>query len=89
MRTEKCQVPSHVMLTVKRPGGEIEVVKYAAQDEISPVRFKMIQEATRKAGKGEVLSYENVKKDSTITWTDADLATESTVKIEKMMAYGE
>lgn len=77
------------MLTVKRPNGVIEVIKYAADDQISPVRFGMIQEATRKAGRGEVLSYENVKKDSTLILTDADEATESTAKIEKMMAFGE
>lgn len=89
MKTSKVQIPSHVMLTVVRPNGITEVVRHPKFTQISVGEFKAMQDATRKAGKGELVNYENVTKEAVYTMTAADLATESTTKIEKMMAYGE
>jgi hypothetical protein len=83
------KIPSHVMLTIKRPDGSIEVVKYSNATEISSGLFDKIKAATKKAGKGDVLSYENIKKDAAYTMTAADLATDNSEKIEKMMSFGE
>ena len=83
------QIPSHVMLTVIRPNGVTEIVRHPTFTEISEQTFKAAQAATAKAGKGKLVSYENVKKQATYTMTAADLATESTENIERMMAFGE
>ena len=61
-KVKSVDIPSHVTLRVKRPNGTIESIIHPKFTEISPSTFKQMQEATKKAGKGELLSYENVKK---------------------------
>ena len=83
-------VPSHVELTVVRPNGSTEVVKHPSFTEISESTFKKMQEATKKAGKGNLVAYKNCKKEvADYVMSAADKATDSTSRIEKMMAYGE
>ena len=77
------------MLTVIRPNGVTEIVRHPSFTEITEATFKAAQVATAKAGRGQLVSYENVKKEATCTMTVADLATDSTARIEKMMAFGE
>ena len=89
IKMSKVQIPSHVMLTVIRPNGVTETVRHPTFTEISEKTFKAAQAATAKAGRGQLISYENVKKEAKYTMTAADLATQSTEKIEKMMAFGE
>ena len=88
-KTFKVKVPSHVLLTVLRPNGIKEVVKYQNATEMSLGLFNKIKAANKAAGRGDILSYENIKKDTTYTMTAADLATDSSEKIEKMMSFGE
>lgn len=96
MKTEfegTIEVPIHVLLTVRRPNGEIEKV------EVTPGGFKAINDkifaqmvkATKDAGRGDILSYENIKitEDYTLKLTDADIAGIESDKIATMMAYGE
>ena len=49
-------------LTIKRPNGEIETVDISAKFPIglNAVTFNIIKQNTRAAGRGEVLSYEQV-----------------------------
>ena len=52
-------------LTVRRPGGEIEIVDYdlGIAPDIHPAHWAKMIEATRKAGRGELLSYEIIEAD--------------------------
>lgn len=56
------QVPSHAELTICRPNGDIETVRFTGGPELNPALFARIQTATKAAGRGDVLSYTNVKK---------------------------
>jgi hypothetical protein len=47
-----------IELTIKRPNGEIEKVQ--REGGMTKVMFEKMQEATRNAGRGEVLSWELV-----------------------------
>ena len=48
-----------IKFTIKRENGEIEIVENDKFDSyIHPVMFEKIKEATAKAGRGEVLSWE-------------------------------
>ena len=46
-------------ITIRRPNGEIETVETPKFARINNTLFARIQEATRNAGRGEVLSYDN------------------------------
>jgi len=87
------RIPKHVLMTVKRPNGKIEQV------EAQPCGFKVIDdkmfnqlvEATKKSGRGDLLSYENIyeTKEGEIEWTEADLAGMASDLQEKEMKCGE
>ena len=47
-----------IVLTIRRPSGEIEKVQ--RDGGMTPVMFSKMQEATRNAGRGEILSWEDV-----------------------------
>ena len=47
-----------IELTIKRPNGEVEKVQ--REGGMTKVMFEKIQEATRNAGRGEILSWELV-----------------------------
>jgi hypothetical protein len=78
-----------VELTVKRPGGEIETVMHPTMKKITDDQFRQIQEGTAKAGRGEVLSYKNLTKTSTVNvddvMTDADRAVQKSYEIGRAM----
>jgi uncharacterized small protein (DUF1192 family) len=47
-----------IELTIKRPNGEIEKVQ--REGGMTKIMFEKMQEATRNAGRGEILSWEQV-----------------------------
>lgn len=96
MKTEykvEVDVPMHVLLTIRRPNGEVEKVKVTPGGfkTINDKIFSQIVAATKTAGRGEVLSYENIKKTEIkiLKLTEADIAGIESDNIAKMMAYGE
>lgn len=83
------QVPDYCELTVRRPNGEIEVVRGNGFTALNDKLFARVKTESAKAGRGELLSYRNVTKAASYTTTEADAATDSTARIEKTMRYGE
>ena len=66
-------------LTVKRPNGQIEIVDTTEKLRIiTDAVFNQVKAATAKAGRGEVLSYENIFEDVKIEapQTEEDMAAE-------------
>lgn len=73
------EAASHVELTIRRPNGDIEVVRPRVpgqQDRymtrMTEREFELFRRHTREAGRGEILSYANVTK--TVTIDPATLA---------------
>lgn len=62
MTTDTVQVPSHVEITVRRPGGNVETVRMPGRTMVSAREIEQIKLQTAKAGRGEVLSVVNVTK---------------------------
>jgi hypothetical protein len=76
------------ILTIRRPGGAIETVDvYSRFGHITDATFNRIKTETAKAGRGTVLSYENI--DSIYELDEKDLALkkycESYDKVNNMM----
>lgn len=65
-------IPDYAEIDVKRPNGVVETVRYAAGNKINPALFATMKKATMSAGKGEVLTYRNVEKQSCYVVTTAD-----------------
>lgn len=92
-------VPSHVELTIRRPGGNIEtVIMTKPVRRITDREFSEIKAATAKAGRGEVVGYVNVTTEHVesdadyaerIALESADRDYASSKRMERMMAYGE
>jgi hypothetical protein len=77
-------------ITINRPDGAVDVVKNPAGiHEMNPVLFARIRKATKAAGRGDVVKFENFKKPATYTVTDADAATDSSAQIERILKAGE
>lgn len=77
-------------LTIKRPDGSIEViVNPNTIKELNDVLFKRFVDATKKAGRGQVMSYKNFKKPAEYVVTAADAAVDSSAQIERIMCAGE
>jgi hypothetical protein len=59
-------IPSHVMVTVRRPNGVVETLNYTAAvpsiAELNDVTLKTINAAMAKANRGEIIGYENFRK---------------------------
>ena len=85
----KVQVRDHLLLTVVRPSGVTEIVKHPTINNITERQFAEIKRMTKAAGRGDVISYENVMRDDVVVLTDADLVGMESDKMATMMAYGE
>ena len=84
-------IPSHGEMTVRRPNGEIEIVRTPI---MSAKHVEASKIATAKAGRGEILSYIVINKDIAEPMpTAADLASDAHVAsrraIERASATGE
>ena len=61
-------IPSHCMVTIRLPNGEIETMNYTAATkgqvvEMSPKTMKFVNGLMEKAGRGRIVDYENVSKE--------------------------
>lgn len=93
------KIPSHVMVTVKRPNGSIEQMDYTAatKGQVRTMTQKLlatVNKAMAAAGRGEVIAFENVLKDAEAPKpTAADLAEEAYIRktnaIYRMSSGGE
>jgi hypothetical protein len=84
------EIPSHVMLEVRRPNGDLEMVRLPEPfKQLTAQQFAKIQKDTKAAGRGDVIGYTNVKKPADFTFSAADAATQSTTNIERQMRVGE
>ena len=63
-----------LILTVKRPSGDVETIVHPTLTNISPAQFAQIQRDTKAAGRGEVLSYEIEHKGNNVSALNADNA---------------
>ena len=82
----KVQVQNGCEIVIHRPDGSVDVVANpAGTNELNPALFARIKAATKAAGRGDVVSYKNHKKDAVYVVTAADAATDSTSKIIKLM----
>ena len=59
----------NTFITVKRPSGIVEEVEFKSKFNITKESFHKVQEATKNAGKGDVLSFR--KESTTKTNTSA------------------
>lgn len=84
--------PIGVELVVRRPDGSTETVDASAKfpHGLTDSIFAQVQAATRKAGRGEVLSYQNKVAEvvDEIKFTDADAASEHSDAVERMRSRG-
>ena len=71
----------YVELTIKRPAGELEVVKTKFAT-LFPSQFKQIQDGTKNAGRGDVLSFEIIKESVFIPYTKEEIEAQ-----EKEMSF--
>jgi 1,2-phenylacetyl-CoA epoxidase PaaB subunit len=68
------QVADYCELTIRRPGGEIEVVKSSKVKAMSPALLARMNKDMATAKRGQVISYKNITKTGYVTMTDADIA---------------
>lgn len=84
MVSDGCEV------TINRPDGTVEVLKNpGGYREMNSIIFAKIQKATKAAGRGNVVSFKNLKKPAVYKVTDADAATDSSAQISRIMKAGE
>ena len=75
-------IPSHCMVTIRRPNGDIETMDYtkATKGQVRTMSSKvlaMVNKAMAEAKRGEIISYENIAKDvESAKPSAADLAEE-------------
>lgn len=55
-------IPSHCMVTVRRPNGDVETIRHPKITTMTPKLWNEIKMAMVAANRGECLSYENVTK---------------------------
>ena len=55
-----------VILTIRRPGGQIETSENVKLSTLTPQLFDRIVKATAEAGRGEVLSWEQMTREAPI-----------------------
>jgi hypothetical protein len=82
-------VADYCEVTINRPSGIVEVVKLTSIKELNDALFARIVKDTKKAGRGDAVSFRNVKKSTTYKVSEADAATDSSARIERMMSAGE
>jgi len=86
----KVMVPDYCEITINRPDGSVDIVRNpAGRREINPNFFNTIKAATKKAGRGDIVSYKNYQKESFYTVTASDEAEDSSAQIERIMRGGE
>lgn len=56
------EIPSHLEIDVRRPNGDVETIRHPTMRSLTKQQFAAMQQQTRAAGRGEVLSYRNVTK---------------------------
>ena len=93
------KIPSHVIVTIKRPNGAVEQMDYTAatKGQVRTMTQKLlatVNKAMATAVRGEIVSFENILKDSEApTPTAADMAEEAylgqTNAVYRMSAGGE
>lgn len=80
------KIPSHVMVTVKRPNGSIEQMDYTAatKGQVRTMTQKLlatVNKAMAAAGRGQVIAFENITKEVDAPKpTAADIAEERYIK---------
>ena len=85
----KVMVANYAEITVRRPNGVVETIKHPTAREINEAMFSAAKKATKAAGRGDLISYRNIKKATTYTVTAADAATDNSARIERAMNAGE
>lgn len=60
--SKKVAVNCGALLTIRRPNGEIEKVEFTRFTTLVPASFASIKKATKDAGRGDVLSWEQMTK---------------------------
>lgn len=79
-------IPSHCMVTIRRPNGDIETMDYtkATKGQVRTMSSKvlaMVNKAMAEAKRGEIISYENITKDvESAKPSAADLAEERYIR---------
>lgn len=63
MTRKTLEIADYVEITIRRPGGEIEMVRHPSLPALNDAAFARIAEATKAAGRGEALSYQNFTKE--------------------------
>lgn len=79
------QVADYCELTIRRPGGDVEIVKSSQVKSMSPALLARMNRDMAKAGRGQVLSYKNITKTAYVTMTDADLADAASEKVQRYL----
>lgn len=86
----KVQVGVAVDLTIIRPNGKKEVVRMPeGRTMLNQKEFAFIQEQTKKAGRGDVISFEIIKEEQEVRFTEAEMLGMESDKMASQMAYGE
>ena len=89
-QVKNIMVPDGCTITINRPDGTVDVVKNpGGYREMNAALFAKIKAATKAAGRGDVVKFENLKKPSTYVVTEADAATDHTAHINRVMRAGE
>ena len=93
------KIPSHVIVTIKRPNGAVEQMDYTAatKGQVRTMTQKLlatVNKAMAAAGRGEIIAFENVLKDAEAPKpTAADMAEEAYIRqtnaVYRMAAGGE
>lgn len=60
--TKTVTIPSHCMVTVRRPDGTVETIRHPKITTMIPKLWAEMKKAMAAAGRGECISYENVTK---------------------------
>lgn len=90
----KIEMPVRADITIRRPNGNIEVVAAPGTKELNDKLFSRINAATKEAGRGECLSYENITEEKLVDGpSDAELEADEYHRQTKAAcrddAYGE
>jgi len=79
-------IPSHCMVTIRRPNGDLETINYTQATKgqvftMSPKVLTMVNKLMAEAKRGEIISYENVTKEvEAAKPSAADLAEERYIR---------
>lgn len=86
----KVMVSDSCEITINRPNGTVEtMVNPGGVREMNQILFARMAKATKSAGRGEVVSFRNLKKEAFYTVTAANAATDSSAQIDRILNAGE